>query len=114
MSISNSSKDENFFFQFFDPFFSFIEKIIAHAKGLDWREIRKPYDLQRALSLSISELEKLAINTLHEAPYTFDEIAGLLNVTVDELISISLKGNFDRSKIRKSFYFPCKSMFFVL
>jgi hypothetical protein len=79
----------------------FIEKILANAKGLDWRTIRKPCELQNALGLTISELEKLVIDTLHEVPYTFDEIAGLLNVTVDELINISLKGNFDRSEIRK-------------
>jgi hypothetical protein len=49
--------------------------------------------------LTISELEQLVIDTLHEVPYTLNEIAGLLNVTVDELISISLKGNIDRGEI---------------
>ena len=76
-----------------------FEKILANAKGLDWRTIRKPYELQTALGMSILDLEQFAIDTLHEVPYTFDEIAGLLNVTVEELATTSLKGNFDQSKI---------------
>jgi len=48
--------------------------------------------------LTINEFENFALDTLHEVPYTLDEIAGLLNVTVDELINISLKGNIDRGK----------------
>ncbi|CAF3741795.1 unnamed protein product [Rotaria sordida] len=73
-------------------------QILAHAKGLDWRSIRKPYELQNALGFTINELEKFAIDTLHEVPYTLDGIAGLLNVTVDELISISLKANINRKQ----------------
>ena len=73
--------------------------MLANAKGLDWRSICKPYELQNALDLTIDKLEQFTMNTLHELPYTLDEIADLLNVTVDELITISLKGNVDRSEI---------------
>lgn len=106
MSISNTSENKNFIKTLFSSrllFFFFFEKVLANAKGLDWRSIRKPIELQNALGVTISELEQFAIDTLHEVPYTFDEIAGLLNVTVDELISISLKGNFDRGKTKESF-----------
>jgi hypothetical protein len=44
-------------------------------------------------------MEKIVTDTLHEAPYTLDEVAGLLNVTADELVSISLRGNIDRGEI---------------
>lgn len=73
---------------------------MAHAKHLDWRSIRKPIELQNALDLAITDLEKFALDTLHEAPYTLDEIAGLLGVSVDELVSISLKPNINRRKIK--------------
>jgi hypothetical protein len=43
-------------------------KILANAKGLDWRSIRKPYELQNALGFTLNELEKFAIDTLHEVP----------------------------------------------
>ncbi|CAF4489788.1 unnamed protein product [Rotaria socialis] len=71
-------------------------QILAHAKNLDWRSIRKPSELQIALGLTITELEKFALDTLHKLPYTLNEIADLLSVTVDELISISLKPNVNR------------------
>ncbi len=74
-------------------------KILANAKGLDWRSIRKPYELQNALGFTLNELEKFAIDTLHEVPYTLDEVAGLLNVSVDELINISLKSTINRGVI---------------
>ena len=77
----------------------FIGQILAHAKGLDWRSIRKPSELQTALGCTINDLEKFAIDTLHEVPYTLDEIAGLLNVSVDELIQLSLKPNINRGMI---------------
>jgi hypothetical protein len=77
-----------------------FSKILTHAKGLDWRSIRKPYELQTALGFSIIELEQFAIDTLHEVPYTLDEVAKLLDVTVDELISISLRPNINRGEIR--------------
>ncbi|CAF4483749.1 unnamed protein product [Rotaria magnacalcarata] len=73
-------------------------QILAHAKNLDWRSIRKPYELQIALGLTIIELEKFALDTLHKLPYTLNEIADLLSVTVDELISISLKSNVNREQ----------------
>jgi hypothetical protein len=47
------------------------------------------------------------METLHEVPYTLDEVAGLLNVTVDELVSISLKPNINRGEIRFSFWLIC-------
>ena len=73
--------------------------MLANAKGLHWRSIRTPYELQNTLGLTIDELEKFAMDTLHKLPYTLNEIADLLNVTVDELITISLKGNVDRGEI---------------
>ncbi|UJR16376.1 hypothetical protein I4U23_003279 [Adineta vaga] len=68
------------------------------TQGLDWRTIRKPYELQTALGWTINELEKFATDSLHEVPYTLDEVAGLLDVSVDELIAISLKANINREQ----------------
>ena len=73
-------------------------KVLANAKGLDWRSIRKPSELQTALGCSISELETLSDAMLHKTAYTLDEIAGLLKVTVDELIHVSLKSNVNREQ----------------
>ncbi|CAF3789178.1 unnamed protein product [Adineta steineri] len=73
-------------------------QILANAKGLDWRSIRKPYELQTALNMTINDLEQFALDTLHEIPYTIDDVANLLNVTVDELISISLRPNVKREQ----------------
>lgn len=77
-------------------FFEQKKKVLAHAKGLDWRTIRKPLELQNALGLTITDLEQLAIDSLHEVPYTFDEVAGILNVSVDELTNTSVRGKLDR------------------
>jgi len=52
--------------------------------------------LQIALECSINELEQFAEVSLHEAPYTFDEILGILNVSADELTNLSIRGNLDR------------------
>ena len=71
-------------------------KLLAKSKSLDWRTIRKPLELQTALGLSTVELEKYASDTLHDAPYHLDEIAGLLEVPVDELISLSLRPSVNR------------------
>lgn len=96
----------------FNKFLFLFLKVLANAKGLDWRSIRKPIELQNALGLEISELEQFAIDTLHEIPYTFDEIAGLLNVTVDELINTSIKGNINRGKRRFCFMRCIKNILF--
>ncbi|CAF0774792.1 unnamed protein product [Didymodactylos carnosus] len=68
-------------------------QILAQSKGLDWRKIRKPFELQEALKLSLSDMEKFAVQTFHLEPYTVDEICALLGVTVHDLIETSLGPN---------------------
>ena len=79
-------------------------KILAKVKNLDWRTIRKPLELQKALNLSLIDFEQFAVDHLHEIPYSLDEIAAQLEVSVDELIQISLRPNVNRSKNEKTIF----------
>lgn len=72
-------------------------QILAKVKNLDWRTIRKPLELQKALNLSLIDFEQFAVDHLHEIPYSLDEIAAQLEVSVDELIQISLRPNVNRN-----------------
>lgn len=73
-------------------------QVLAKAKNVDWRSVRKPLELQKALNLSLVDFEQAALDHLHDVPYSLDEVAGLLEVSVDELIEISLRPNVNRSE----------------
>jgi hypothetical protein len=73
-------------------------KVVGKAKGLDWRSLRKPKELQAILNVSIPELEKIARETLHEQGYYLQEIADFLEIQLDELIELSLRPNVQRGK----------------
>jgi hypothetical protein len=81
-------------------------KILAHSKHLDWRSIRKPYDVQVALGMSIADFETFALDTLHETAYTLNEVAEQLHVTLDELIRLSLKATVNRGEHTPPIDFP--------
>ena len=73
-------------------------QLLAKSKSLDWRSLRKPLELQTALGFSTVQLEKYAEETLHDAPYSLKEIAGLLEVSVEELIGLSLRPTVNRGE----------------
>lgn len=61
--------------------------------GIDWRQIKKPLDLQRALNKSLVELAELVKAHLHAEPYKVEEICEILEIDHDELKSFSLTPN---------------------
>lgn len=68
-------------------------KILAKKKSLQWKELFRLADLQKALDVSLEEVAELVERNLHEQPYTKDEICHLLGVTKDELNAYSLTPN---------------------
>lgn len=68
-------------------------QILAKSQGLDWRKIKKPIELQKALNCSLLELIDLTENNLHKDLYTNDEICKILETTQQELILNSLTQN---------------------
>lgn len=61
--------------------------------GIDWRQIKKPLDLQRALNKSLVELTELVKSKLHAEPYKIEEICQILEIEHSELKSFSLTPN---------------------
>lgn len=74
-------------------------QVLAKSQGLDWRKIKKPIDLQKALNFSIIELIEITQSVLHENVYTIDEVCRILETTQQELILNSLSQNTSNCKI---------------
>ena len=68
-------------------------QVLAKSQNLDWRLIKKPLDLQKALNSSLLELIQLAKKNLHAEAYTIEEICALLDTNLDELARTSLSQN---------------------
>jgi N-acetylgalactosamine kinase len=60
---------------------------------LDWKEIKKPIDLQNKLKLSLHECINLVEKHLKDQIYEIDDICSILETSKDELISNCLNGN---------------------
>ena len=45
---------------------------MAKSQGLEWRTIKKPLDLQKALDASLIDLIELVKKHLHTEPYTIE------------------------------------------
>ena len=65
-------------------------QVLAKLKGLNWREIKKLGDLQSALNATLEDMVAIATASLHQSPYTQEEIAGILGISVAELKDTSL------------------------
>lgn len=50
-------------------------QILAKRMRLDWKRIRNLYDLQQIVGLGIRHLRALAMETLHDNPYTKGEVS---------------------------------------
>lgn len=68
-------------------------QILAKSQGLDWRSIKKPLELQKALNFSLIELVMLADKNLHAEEYTIEEVCEILETNLDELSKTSLSQN---------------------
>ena len=75
------------------------QKILAKKNGVDWRQIRKPLELQKALGKSLLELIELVRSQLHAEAYTIDEICQILETDHNELLLTTLTPNTSDSKI---------------
>lgn len=71
----------------------FFLQLLAKWQGIDWRNIRKPLDLQKALNKTLLELIDLVKKNFHPEPYTIDEICKLLETTKEDLVKTSLTAN---------------------
>ncbi|GLH01087.1 N-acetylgalactosamine kinase [Gryllus bimaculatus] len=78
-------------------------QIIAKKKGLTWRKINKLADLQVSLKLTLAEMEDIVAETLHEHPYTKEEVCQALEVTEQELEHTSLNPKVKHVKTFKLF-----------
>ncbi|XP_072166830.1 N-acetylgalactosamine kinase-like [Diadema setosum] len=68
-------------------------RVLAKAKGLDWRTMKRLVDVQKALNLSLSDMEALVSSVLHTDPYSKEEVCSVLGVTEEELARDSLSAN---------------------
>ncbi|XP_063970622.1 N-acetylgalactosamine kinase-like [Lytechinus pictus] len=68
-------------------------QILAKSKGLEWRKMRRLADVEKALGVSLSDMEEMVDQVLHPEPYTKDEVCGILSLSTDELNSESLSQN---------------------
>ncbi|KAK6627132.1 hypothetical protein RUM44_009609 [Polyplax serrata] len=68
-------------------------QILAKRLRLDWKRINKLAFLQKFIGLGVRHLRALATETLHNEPYTKDEICKELQITKDELDKASLTEN---------------------
>lgn len=81
------------------------KKVLAKSQGIDWRKIKKPLDLQKALKATLLELIDLVKLNLHPEVYTMSEVCDLLETTQEELTLNSLTQNTSSRKKFANFYF---------
>eukprot|EP00794_Sanderia_malayensis_P018052 gene18052-19861_t len=62
-------------------------QVLAKLHGLNWKELRKLADVQKALGKSLQEMVDITKEKLHEEPYTRAEICKILEITEDEFIA---------------------------
>ncbi|KAH0808618.1 hypothetical protein GEV33_014173 [Tenebrio molitor] len=67
--------------------------IIAKKRGLEWASVKRLGDLQQALKVDLSEMITIVEETLHEEPYTKEEVIRELETTSDHLNDTSLTQN---------------------
>ncbi|KAM5171109.1 N-acetylgalactosamine kinase [Mantella aurantiaca] len=68
-------------------------KILAKAKGMDWKSLVKLGDLQNRLGTSLEDMQLLVEEVLHPEPYTREEICQSLGISLQELRSTILSQN---------------------
>ena len=67
--------------------------MIAKAKGLPWRDLRRLGDVQVQLGVSLEDMVKTVAEMLHPEPYSKEELCKVLEVTEEELVTTSLSQN---------------------
>ncbi|XP_018574111.1 N-acetylgalactosamine kinase [Anoplophora glabripennis] len=68
-------------------------QVIAKKQGLHWMNIKRLGELQQALGLDLTDMIALVKETLHEQPYTKEEVVQELETTIDHLDATSLTQN---------------------
>lgn len=68
-------------------------KMLAKARGLDWRRLLKLGDLQKELRVSLEEMLELLEELLHPEPYSREEICKSLGITDQQLGEDILSAN---------------------
>lgn len=68
-------------------------KMLAKARGLDWRRLLKLGDLQKELRVSLEEMLELLEELLHPEPYSREEICRSLGITDQQLGEDILSAN---------------------
>jgi N-acetylgalactosamine kinase len=66
---------------------------MAKKRGLEWASVKRLGDLQQALKVDLSEMITIVEETLHEEPYTKEEVIRELETTSDHLNDTSLTQN---------------------
>ena len=61
-------------------------KLIAKLKKLDWRSVRKLYQVQELLGVELKDMIGIVKECLHEQFYTGEEICQLLEIPVGKLV----------------------------
>lgn len=64
--------------------------MIAKTKDLDWKKYKRLGDLHSNLGLTLSDMIQLVNESLHKEPYSKQEVCEILEVTEEELNSLSL------------------------
>ncbi|XP_067665828.1 N-acetylgalactosamine kinase-like [Haliotis asinina] len=68
-------------------------QVMAKARGLEWRGLKRLGDLQQQLGLGLEDMLGVVEDVLHQGPYSKDEVCQILGVTADELASTTLSAN---------------------
>ena len=65
-------------------------KLLACAKGIEWREVSKLMQVQQLLDFKLQDMAALVKECLHEEPYTKEEICQLLGIPNGTLVENAL------------------------
>lgn len=60
-------------------------QIIARHKGLKWQDIRKLGQLMEALQLPLDDMIAVVVESLHDGPYTKEEVCKVLEMSEEDL-----------------------------
>ena len=68
-------------------------QVIAKARGLPWRDLRRLGDVQLHMGVSLADMVKTVADVLHPQPYSKEELCKILEVSEEDLATTSLNQN---------------------
>ncbi|XP_015602041.1 N-acetylgalactosamine kinase isoform X2 [Cephus cinctus] len=73
-------------------------QVIAKKRSCQWEYVKKLSDVQKQIGKNLEEMSAVAMEELHEEPYTFEEICNILETTQEHMKTASLTTTFSTSQ----------------